>query len=443
MKWVRNERGGASLMYVTMLALVLMIVTPAILAATSNETLRRNHDGNASAASQLAVSAMEMFLAYLYAYDDAVHGADPVAYIQEFPGLDSTEPVSFLTPEGTSVSVDLSFDGPDDNGVYRVAANATVGTAQLKRTKTIKYALKPPIAPSPGLTPNDDGRYEVPEEFSGIFVQSDQTALGVPQTVSVDQSITNLETIIGSLIDAKQSDVDQAFAAYEGVTSPPPVVVKTGHLNISEDTVFGTPATPVVVIADSVTYSKMADVTVYGSLLVNANVMFDGANSTLKVSSVDGNYGDAFVKGTISANNSLTITVSDALFAGSMSFPQTANSVTINAVTLTVQNHFSLENSATLNVALDVAIGSMEIKNNSSLNATAGDFLVEGDFTAHNNVSISTGGVVASGGDFMIVQGNSAIETGGGTTSIIDLAEQINDSGPSLPGAGWVINREG
>ncbi|HZG88500.1 hypothetical protein [Paenibacillus sp.] len=442
MNRIRNERGGASLMYVTMIALVLMIVTPAILAATSNETLRRKTDGNALAASQLAVSAMETFLAYLYKYDRDEHGTDPVAYVRQYKGLNE---VAFLTPEGAQVKVSITFDDdPDGDGEYQVQAIARVGTDVLERSKTVAYALKPPTAPSSGPAPDDEGRYAVPEEYSGIFVQTDKTAAGVPQTIAVDQTIANLETIIGNIIDAKAEEVNRTFALYdEGVTSPPPIVLKMGALRIDQNVVYGSSSAPVILIADSVTYSKKADVTVYGSLLVRTNVLFDGANSSMTVYSVGGQYGDMFVKGSVSGNNALKIDVSGDLYAGSMNYLQTANSVEISADTLTVQNQFSLENSVKLTVTHDVSVGSMVVKNNSTLTATAGDFLVETNFTAHNNVTISTGGIVASGGDFTIMQGNSTIETGGGTTSIVDIAKQIDDSGTTVPGTGWVIKREG
>ncbi|WP_324892451.1 hypothetical protein [Paenibacillus sp.] len=459
---LRNERGGAALLYILMIALVLAVVTPAVLATTSNESLRGKTDGHSLLATNLSVSAMETFLAYLYTYEEEQDGTDPVAFINAYPGMGTT---SYETPEGTPVTVELAMTGPNE-GAYTAVVSVQAGAAPAKRTKTVAYTLVPPTSSTSAPVPNEEGRYEVPENSTGIYVDSDQNANGVDPTV-VNRSISTLETIIGGIIDESEAEfadeltayaqaahectcatVDEILTAYNvyddfaGPTSPVVIKSTAAAVTIDKNFTFGTSGAPMILVAKDINSSRnSANLTLNGSLYLTEDLSFSGNNSTLTVNSVGGNYGDLIVQGVLYAQNTLVIDADGDVFAGSLDFDNTA---TVTADSLTVTGHFDVLNNTTLNITKDIAVGSMTVNNNTVLTVTAGDFLVEGDFAGGSNNTISTGGVIAAGGDFSIATG-STLETGGGSTSLYEVADTFDgDVDPEpTPGTGWAIDRKG
>lgn len=452
MNLLRNERGGGALLYVMMISMILLVVTPAILLMTSNTSLRDSADHNSKLASNLAVSGMESFIAYL----DQYTSGDRTAYVDSYPGFVSN---TFTSPEGTPISFQLTKSGPVSN-IYTIAMFATAGSGSQARSKTVTYTID--VSSSAGgttITTNPAQRLAVPTSPEGIYVQG--TTTGVPTSVTVTGN-NSLQTAIGNTITYYENNVTTAITNYESLaatcncnnatditnainasTANPVILKMANDITINSNNAsltWGSSSKPVILIFNSLTFNHKAALDLTGDLIIKNNFTSNENNSSVVINKAGSSYGNWYELGLFTANNSMSVTVPNMMYTDSMTLN---NNTTMNIGKLVINNSFVVNNNATLNVASDILAGSVTVNNNSTITATAGDIFVQNNFLSNNNVNLTSGGVIAAGGNFTINGKNSTINTGGAFTSLlIDGGTTGSGGGGGTTGSGWNPTRQ-
>jgi hypothetical protein len=455
-KWM-NERGGAALLYVLMIAFVLMLVTPPLLTMTSTDSLRNKADHHTVAAANLAVSGMEAFIQYLDTYTN--ESGDRLAFVNGYSGKN----LNYSLPDGTPISFTLTVSLPDTQSIVTVSARATAGNGSNERWKEIVYTINTsmPTPPANGGTPS--GRYPVPETHQDIYVQGSYQ--NVPATVQMN---TNLYQWISDVITKRETEVNNAITKYEEkavicncnsvdaitnaiqagsqsplITSSNPLILKVPNPIIMDGGTinWGTASKPVVLIMENVTYNKKAVLHMTGDLVLKQALVIGGNHSEINLLQSGSAYGNLYTLGSFIGNNTMSVTVPGLLYVGgNMTFN---NKTQVTAGEIVVKGTFTVNNNTTLNADMDIVTGSVVVDNNSEISSTSGDFLIQNNFLANQNVDLSAGGVIAAGGDFTINGNNSSIKTGGGSTSLPLMEETAPDPEPgSANEVGWNPERQ-
>lgn len=439
MSSIRNERGGASLLYVIMISAILMIVTPSILFMTSNDATRNISDNHTRLANNLAISGIEAFIGYLDAYSTG----DRVVYFNSYPGFVTK---SYATPEGTTIQYSLIKADPIDNR-STIIMTASVGSGNLIRTKEIIYTINASNGAAETIVSTGPNAVRAPiAPGNGFYVQG--------ETDGVTGAVPNgsLKTAIGGAIDYYKGIVTNQIAAYETNaevcnctnesevrnkilnSTANPVIIQINQ-NMTLNGTFGTDAKPVVlIINNNFSPGNNLNLTVTGDLIIKNDLTVSN-NPNITVKKVGNLYGNLFVLGTLNGDN-MILSAQKMLY---MSNLITKNNTVIDAGIMVVENLFDVQNNINLNIGSDLLSGSVSVKNNSTLTATAGDILVENDFSAKVGVNLTAGGVIAAGGNFE-AKNNPTITTGGATSSlIIPAAGSGGGSGGSGSGtsSGW------
>ena len=152
MACVNNERGGALLIYVIMIALVMAIAAPSLLRMMYGSELSETSHHHQKLADNLAVSAMDALFAYLGEYDENgnVSRAD---YLRNFPGF-AQNAIELATPEGIPVEFSMQLQEPQGASTeYVVTVTAKAAEGPVQRVKTIEFAFEP----SDGSSGEDQG----------------------------------------------------------------------------------------------------------------------------------------------------------------------------------------------------------------------------------------------------------------------------------------------
>jgi hypothetical protein len=430
---IRNERGGASLVYVFMISLVLLVFTPVILSMTSNDSARNITDNNTLISTNLAVSGIETFISYL----DSFTTGNRVSYVNNYAAFGTK---SYLLPEGTPVSYTLSKAGPNNN-IFTVTMTASAGTGNLARTKTVVYQITAATASGTMITPDPNQRLPVANSPDTLYLQTDSPT-GVPNAVTVIPNI-DLKKVIGDSLSYHENNVNTIISSYSSsavvcncsnendintavnnalkTSTPNPIVIEMANdIAINTNNVsltWGEASRPVVLIFKSLTFNNKATLNVTGDLIFKKSLTVHNKSEITLKKSVN-SYGNLYVADSLTGNNGIELQVPGTVYTGNFTINNN-NDYPIQAERLIVKNSFTVNNNVTLNVTSDIITGSLTVHNNSDLTAKAGDIFVQNNFLASNNINITSGGVMAVGGDFTIWGTNRTINTGGATTSLL------------------------
>lgn len=479
---LRSERGNV-LTYVLLILLVLMIVTPVILANSSTNQLANNQTEYEKKATDLAVSGMEAFITYLKNYDTYGNGMERRIYFNMYGGGSGVQGLGWkrqdiTTPEGLATTYEQYVEvaasntritGPILNeGVYNVFFKATVNNAH---SKLIKFqisafnanAITTPT-PAPTATPTP-----VPTPVSSTHITQGETVpipAGVGVLYGVSSNInagknTTLSTAITNYKESIKSSVTSAIDDYLNVTKTPglitcstscsisqvksningssanPVVIYVpGTLSISSNETLGSSTKPVILIADNYSFNN-ANIVVYGNLIANqttANPATTGnisGSNQLDITINNGNngtHGNFWFEGNFVTGTQTTIKVANNIYGGGLTL---SNGGTVSAKQMTIDTTFKIETQTTLNISNgNLSTGNIAVKNNATLTVASGDIFVSGDFTSMTQINLTTGGLIAVAGkiDF---RNNSTIKTGTSNPPVTSL--QLSGTTPATP----------
>ncbi|CAG7645557.1 hypothetical protein PAESOLCIP111_04978 [Paenibacillus solanacearum] len=424
-----NERGAAALLYVLIISAVMAVVASTVIFLTSTDSATNVSDQNSVIATNLAVSGMESFIAYLDSYSSGSRDD----FLNGYPGFIQKD---YKLPEGTPVSYKLTKAGPANN-VYTVTCSVTAGAGYAKRTKTVTYTINASSPPRTGTVISTDPSLRDPSPVSPqrVFVQGNTTRL--PSSVTVVKN-NSLQKAIGDALAYYEKSANDYIASLEAnatlctcgseadiksavnASTKNPVVIKMAYdINFNNDTTlnFSTPSRPVILIFNNVTFNQFGSINMTGDLIVKNTIMFNKSVSELKLDkSGSGAYGNLYVKGSFTGNQSVSMTVPGMLYAGQMTF----NSNTPAKVgKLVVRNRLLLNQVTSLELGSDLLAGELTVNQDSIVSAPLGDVLVQNQFLSNQSVNLRAGGSVAVGGDFTNNGGNTKINTGGATTSLL------------------------
>lgn|GEM_PF-2936329 len=444
---IGNERGGATLLYVLMVMLILLVLAPAILNAVSNEATRDVADTNQLIATNLAVSGMESFIAYLDTYTTG----DRETFALAYPGR-RIEPITYTLPDGTHVEYELDIN-PGDPAMVKVWVRAGQGT--LAREKEIKYTINTATSSSGNPYVNTPLRIPVPVTNTGeIYIGGAKTDIETNDIKNaVGKVIDYFTGVVESQIDQyvsgavtcascrSVSDITAAVDAALASSADRPVAVYfPNSINLDKFIAsFGTSQSPVVLIFNHLTVQNDVTLQLYGNMIVREHLTFHN-NADITFYGQSGGYGNFYVGGELYAKNNLDIRGANLMYSDKLTLD---NNTDIEAVSLLTATKLTTKNNVELHVGLDIISGKVEANNNSYIKATSGDFYVKHSFTSKNNLDLISGGVIAIGGE-LNVEKHDSIRTGGGTTTfpIISEPSWTPDGGGPVAEVGWNPTRQ-
>ncbi|TBL80231.1 hypothetical protein [Paenibacillus thalictri] len=445
MKKVNNERGGVFL-YVIFIITLLMIFVPVLLQMTSTTSYANKMTENDKRVTDLALSGMESFLAYLKTYNPS-GSVTRKAFLSAYGGGSGSVGAgwgakTFATPEGvsvtfsqklvkkdTTVEIALPLTTDDD---YEVLISATAGG----RSKNIRFQVSA-----------KDGSTSVPiDPEHKVAITGNKVLYGGSITMNtsngsnanfatqnttianaVDWYINDTKAKVISQISAFKSSpyaitctgcsVDQIQTQIDNSSRNPVIIIRPGTLDLAnKTTTFGyAPGTSnypngkaVILITESLNLNN-SGLTVYGNLILNTTNTGIGNPYSQNVSSfaikqvkdTSGNdvYGNFWSLGDVSLNQG-TLNVANQIYMKSFTG---INNLTINAKDMTVEGALTLNTSTAMNIVPgEFTAGSVLIPNNATLNITGGDIFVKGNFEARTQAYVNAGGYFAVGGSIVI-----------------------------------------
>ncbi len=438
MNIARDERGGATLLYVVMVAMLIMILAPLLLSVTANEADRDRRDSNALIANTLAVSSIEAFIEYL---DGFAKEAAPSrkAYVEAYAGFTDNE--QYDLPDGTAITYTF------DHGNYRVVSETeklldiqahVIAQAghRLKQEKNIVYTIN--VAEPPVETePPEDGRTPVPEHHQNVYVQDqvieNQEVANDPEFTkktdirqTVDKLLTDASTRIQAEIATYEStavtcnhcnsieDLDRAIA---NSTLNPLIIRVQNSITIDTEQTYtwGTENRPVVVLIGGINFNKQAQINVKGDIVFTNSIKVERGTTGITVESVGGEYGNLYAKGDFNTDNQVSVDVAGTLYAGSNM--NIDNNTKVSAGNLYAMGELNPANNTEITVARDI-VAYKYIGDNTPIIGTGGDFMTVSDFQSNGKTTLNAGGLIAVGGKFINNQPNTVTYSGGGTTQL-------------------------
>lgn len=400
-----NERGGAALLYVFMVMLLLLAVSPFVLSVISNEANHGRAESHEMIAVNLAVSGMETFIAYL----DTYTSGDRKAFAYSYPGIVSE---SYSLPDGTPVAYRFRLAASDTPGRIDATVYAAAGSGKRMRSKEITYK----IDPSMGMpNPYEDDSLRRPVTDSAAIYEGRregnlmQEAIGKVIYYFQRQTQRTIEESLSQAAVCFCADASQirSQALEHGVLYIPQPLAAADFTGT-----FGSPDHPVVLIFESLRISNEASIEVFGNVLVRGNVFLENG-AQLKLNEINGEYGNFMVLGQLAAKNQLAVTGAQLVYAGELTFE---NHAEISSGTLVAAHRLTAKNNTNLRIDQDFIAGSINLKNNTELTAVSGDVLVQNDLVSKHQLNLIAGGVIAAGGRLM-AEKHDVLRTGGGTTA--------------------------
>ncbi|WP_127579684.1 hypothetical protein [Paenibacillus koleovorans] len=418
-KLIANERGAASLIYVLLVSMILLIMTPALLMAVSTDSTRISTDRHTQLATQLATSGIESFIAYLDKYNETTDGGRE-QYFNNYPGFITGK--TFETPEGTPVVYKMERAKQGTTPLYRVTSSVEVGTGATKRTKTITYSFdSETVVTETHIDP--DNRVPVPSNNQNIYAQGQTTTPppGVPIT-----SVPDIQYPIAETIAEYRSEVPPAPGAPEVPSAPipcknlsnnpcknfqdvkeqiqalpgsDPIVLSinnwewyNGVLNES----WGTPQRPVILIfSGNTTFGggSLVKLNLTGSIIVQGSFTINATNFELNINkSANGKYGDLYITQSITTENKSKINLTGGImYAGTGPITIKGDGSELAAGYLYTNGNIELANRISVTVNSLIRSNKFTIKAGSST-VTAGSIYTTDEFLIENGVTVSVAG---------------------------------------------------
>ncbi|SDN82678.1 hypothetical protein SAMN04487897_10556 [Paenibacillus sp. yr247] len=472
---LKNERGNV-LTYVLLILLVLMITTPVILASSSTTQLSNVQTEYEKKATDLAVSGMEAFMNYLQQYPVYGNGMDRKTYFNKYGEGSGTVGLGWGTktiqlPEGTNLTFNQYVIVKDSNpettvtlpltsdNDYDVIFMASVNNSV--HSKKIKYQISTFEPASGGTKVLTDGQKVAIPSGGNVLYGTGSNISAIKNTTIKDAIATYIDGITSAtnkavdgyltnptLITCTACTMANIITNINSSANNPVIIYRPGTLSFSGTFSIGTPAKPVILIADNIDISDSSNLLIYGSLIANktsANPSGTGTiisrnnSSQLTIfQATNGKYGDLWAEGNMDFENQTNITADNSIYANNFTIK---NDSDITSKSFTINEKFYAPNKANITTNTGaLAAGEIELKNDSILNIKSGDVLVENNLIAHNKINITAGGVIAVGAtiDF---KNNSTINAGTTGQTSLDLSGSASGGG-STPPKDWTPIRQ-
>jgi len=229
-----------------------------------------------------------------------------------------------------------------------------------------------------------------------LKVEGMQPVIGNYLDKLIDRMESEIAGYKASAISCSSCDVAGIQNAIAG-SQADPVVIQAGHLNLDGDATFGSPTKPVILLVQGMNTNQANAVTIYGTLIVE-NALNANQGTKLTAVSVGGKYGSVRVGGPVHLNNDSSVTVSDTLYAGNLTYNN--GTLQVNARRVVVEGQMHINTNVEMNISGEMVVGAI-VSNNQvgNLNITGGDLYVRDTVHVNNNLNVTTGGVWAIGGD--------------------------------------------
>lgn len=269
LKLLKNDNGGAELIYILFIFSVVLSIGSVMLTMTSNTHLHSLTSLNQKKADYMAVGGMESFLLYLKGNTGSV--SDKLQHFKEYNWF--SNPINITQTQGDQIYYDLTLleDGTkvDPSTVvtgsnYIVQVTAKAGQGNLQKQKTLKYELIMPSEPSIIIDPDTPS---TPLQNQIIYGASSNYS-----------DSTNIKPIRG-VIEAYINELNRLYPS--SCNSCNPVVERIGPQIISSNKTWGINSSPKLFIVDgNLTIDcNNCSFTVYGNLLINGNIVRTSNNS--------------------------------------------------------------------------------------------------------------------------------------------------------------------
>ncbi|KRE93180.1 hypothetical protein ASG89_06655 [Paenibacillus sp. Soil766] len=483
---LRSERGNV-LTYVLLILLVLMIVTPVILANSSTNQLANSQTEYEKKATDLAVSGMEAFITYLKNYDIYGNGMNRRTYFNKYGGGSGAkglgwETQTITTPEGVETNYEQYVEVASTNtrigipistdDVYNVYFKATVNNVH---SKLIKFQISafnaivvptpspsPSASPTPSPTPNSSTHIEsgqtvpIPAGVGVLYGDSSNVTAGKNTTLlpAITNYMSDIKSSVSSAIDdylnvtktpglitcSTSCSISQVQSNINASTTNPVVIYVPGTLSISSNETLGSSTKPVILIADNYSFNN-ANIVIYGNLIANkttANSTTTGnitGSNQLDITINNGNggtHGNFWIEGNFVTGTQTTLKIANNIYAGGLTL---SNGGTVSAKQMTIDTTFRIETQTTLNISNgNLSSGNIYVKNNAELTVSSGDIFVSGDFTSGTQINLKTGGLIAVAGEIDF-KNNSTIRTGTSDPPVTSLQLSGTSSATPTPSA--------
>lgn len=406
MKILNNEKGSL-LVYALFLILLISVITVPLLQMSSTRAMSDVRAKNQKIATNLAVSSVEEFLAYLKrcgaCNDPSFHTKFIPSGIK--PKSDPSRIIKLTLPDNTAATISISYESLGNNlynVITRVVAGDTnqdhIANEKFAAMKEIIYRIDTTIYTGNLIRP---GKLTDAPKTDKIYLDSK-----IMGDVSSSTKIEGLKAALNTYLGDVKKQFDDQIAHFKKTAiratslddmydkisqaSNTPVIIKISSLNPEKDFTLNS-STKVILIVDHLTT---------GSNFKANNVDFIVGNLTMDDQFILTN-GSLAITNSLSTKNNANLDVAGELYATNI-IPSKNNSIDIKAERLIVTGTFEVKNNTTLTVQKEVLVGSMNVFNNADLNTVAGDFFVENSFAAGNNTSLIVGGSAAIGGSVKI-----------------------------------------
>ncbi|MCI3922532.1 hypothetical protein MO973_20075 [Paenibacillus sp. TRM 82003] len=467
---IRNERGGATLLYVVMVAMILMLISPLILSVAANEAERDKRDSNAIIANTLAVSVIDSFIAYLDAYEKEDGLRED--YFYDYSGFTNQQ---YSLPDGTAISLEFQPGAPSEEKEIPVTVTVTAnGDHRLHGKKTLTYTInvsEPPVDTEPPVEP---GRSVVPKNHNKVYLQgcpsSQRPRIPVPGNLTYEPEgdgrckdsteddfhfRTDVVSTIAHLMNDQVKLANEEMRKFEKNaescncnniaeleeriqnSKKNPVILSTNSLTIDDERtyVWGTAEKPVILLMGGLNYNRSSTINITGNLIFTGDGKVQN-DTNLNVYAVGDEYGNIYANHGFTIQNS-TVHADNKVYTASNFIVEGTSFVDMHD--LYVKGEFQGKNNATVNVDRDMIMSTF-ILNDSPVVTTGGDFLVHTNFKANGKADLTIGGLVAvGGGEFQNSTSVSTVYSGGGTTQL-DFVESTPPPPGTKPDAdfeGW------
>jgi hypothetical protein len=431
---LHNEKGGL-FVYALFLVFLLSLLTLPLLQISSSRDLTDIRDKNRKIATDLAVSAMEEYLAYLQA---CLNCTNPNYFREGFlpngikSSTDSGRINKITLPDGTPVTLSISYQHAGGQ-FYQIVTRVVAGDSDLNNEaneslaamKEIAYRIDATLHQAKLIDP--ENRTTAPRNQIVLSQIDSNTRNRLPNHITVVEHDEIRAAISNYLADLSQEVSDRA-AAYQSIAIPctncsidkinkminngsSPVIIKVDHLTLNNGGTyqFGSSNKQVVLLFDSLTLSNNVNITMYGNLVVGNFIANNNFNFYSGLPNTN-----FWVTGTATFNNSTYINTNETFYAGTLI---SNNNTTLYSKNIIIKNSVSLNNTTKINAQIDMVIGNMTVNNNAEIECESGDLFVRDNLDANNKLDLQIGGSLAIGGK-LTLNNKVTIETGGQSTSL-------------------------
>ncbi|GEM_PF-1860331 len=240
------------------------------------------------------------------------------------------------------------------------------------------------------------------------------TVAGLDEEIAfyISEQVQEVETVITSYdsMAVTCSGCNETAIHQQIVNSSDGAVIRAGHLNLDNDTQFGTADQPAVVIVDGINTNQPLNIEVFGTLIIRNQLNANQGLSIVVHESVDGELGNLWVQGHLHLNNDSSVEVAGQLYVDNLTYNN--GDLLVEAQRILVPDQMHINTKVNMYAQEEMAVGKLVSNNEDALlKVRDGDLFVRDNININNQLAIETGGWFAVGGN-MTANNRPSIMTG-------------------------------